>query len=242
MLDQPLVVSARGLGRVVRGAELGELHIALAQAAVWVPQHEERAAEAAAMAELAGLGKVDGRGRIDPDLLATVSLLCRPRTEFYGWITSGDRTIGILAAASGRDAVLAVRVDGSIHLRQISPDRLPDALVEQVPDVRPGQGQAFTVSPPEPSVRQYTSKGGGSPEIALAQRIAELPTTGGGQLSVAVRDQSNRRSAAPHPLRYADSTRGRWLNHTLPGSRVVIAPAGKADLVKRLKDLHRALI
>ncbi|MBM7771492.1 hypothetical protein JOD54_001696 [Actinokineospora baliensis] len=227
--------------RIARVEELGELHVTLAPTPVWLPRDEERAQDAAALRVLAELGEVDSRGRIDPDLRATLALLCRPRTEFYGWITSNDRTIGVLAAAAGRDAVLAVRVDDTLHLRQIAPDRLPDTLVDQAPDVAPGRGQAITVTPAEPSTRQYTTSSRSAPELALAQRIAQLPTTGGGQLYVAVRDNHNRRTAVPQPVRYADTSGGRWLNLTLPDSRVLIAPATKAALAKRLRDLHQAL-
>ncbi|RLK59791.1 ESX secretion-associated protein EspG [Actinokineospora cianjurensis] len=241
MLDRPLVLPAEVLARVVRREALGELHVTLAPVPSWIPVAEERARDAEALVELGKLGLVDRRERVDADLVATVALLCRARVEFSGWVTSGEKTVGVLAAASGRDAVLAVRQHNTVHLRQISPDRLPDSVVEQLPDLPPGRGRAVTVGPPEPSERHYTTKARKDPELALAQRIAELPTTGGGQLSVAARDHANRRTAAPHPLRYADSTRGRWLNLVLPGDRLIIAPAAKADLATRLRDMRKAL-
>jgi hypothetical protein len=85
-----------------------------------------------------------------------------------------------------------------------------------------------------------------SPQVRLAQRIAGARTTGGGQLRVTVRDRLGRRRASEHPLRYADTANGRWVNLTTPAAggdnRIVIAPASRRDLVARLEESHRALL
>ncbi|WP_169735447.1 ESX secretion-associated protein EspG [Actinokineospora inagensis] len=222
------------LRRVVAAEGLGELHVTLAPTPVWVPKGSERAGYARAVAELRGSGKVDG-DRVDADLLATFAVLCRPHVEYYGWISTGDQTTAVLVAAAGRDAVVAVRAQGAVHLRPTSPDRLADTLVAQTPDVRAARGRAVTVTPVEPS-RRFTSSARRPPEVLAAQRIVDLPVTGGGQLYAAV----GRRRAA-NPVRYVDSVAGRWLNVTLPDERVVIAPGSRRALADRLRALHETL-
>ncbi len=249
MLDRPIKLPVSTLARTIRMENLGELHITLAPTASWAPREAEQAADNQARAELARLGGIDRRGRIDADLEASLSLLCKPRAEFYGWINDGQDTIGVLVAATGRDAILAVRDGDTVYLTQAEPERLPDLLVAQAPDVAPARGQAITVTladmRPAPTGRTTVGVGTrqGSAESRLAQRIMETPTTGGGQLYTAVRDSMGRRLSVDHPLRYADTIHGRWLNHTVPGSepRVIIAPADRRALVGRLHDMHVGL-
>lgn len=78
------------------------------------------------------------------------------------------------------------------------------------------------------------------------QQIMSQPTTGGGELYVAVRDRMGRRKPVTDPLRYADTENGRWLNYsTTTGDgdeRVLVAPATRADLAARLQEMHRTLM
>jgi len=250
VLDRPLTLSASALARTVNAENIGELHITLAPTAGWRPRAEEQAADATARAEIARHGGIDRRGRLDADLAATFRLLCSPQVEFYGWLNEGDRTIGVLVAAIGRDTVLAIRDGETVHLAQAQPERLPEVLVAQTPDIPPGRGHTLTVAladlAPPPSARLSVGvrPRTGPPEVQQALRLAELPTTGGGELYTAVRDSSGRRHSSPNPVRYADTVHGRWLNVTLPGNepRVVIAPADRRSLVSRLNDLHAALM
>ncbi|GLZ40402.1 ESX secretion-associated protein EspG [Actinokineospora sp. NBRC 105648] len=239
MLDRPIVLSVDTLARIT--ARIGELHVALAPPATWLPKQADEEADDRAREELAQLGGIDRRGRLDADLAATLALLCAPHNEFYGWITSHGRTIGVLAASTGRDAVLAVRTDREVHLKQSTPDKLAERLAAQVPEVPPGQGPSVTITPTAPTSRITAPARRSTPELDLARRIAALPTTGGGELHTAVRDDAGRRHAIAHPLRYADSTHGRWLNATLRDGRVLIAPASRDTLARRLHDAHRAL-
>jgi hypothetical protein len=232
---------------------LGELHVTLKPTALWRPRHVEHEVETRTRAEFARLGLFDRRGRLDVELVASLTVLCRAGAEFYGWISDGDKTVGVLAAAIGREAILAVRDGDSVSLSQIRPETLPEALVGQTRDVPPGRGEAFSVLQSDALAavggRQRTESGVGtrpaSAEVRLAQKIAELPTTGGGQLSVAIRDSMGRRRATTQPLRYADTETGRWLNHTTDlgngESRILIAPAGQRELVGRLQEMHRTL-
>jgi hypothetical protein len=81
-------------------------------------------------------------------------------------------------------------------------------------------------------------------EVRIAQQVISQPTTGGGELYVAVRDRMGRRRGVQEPLRYADTATGRWLNYMVPGGeeeRVLIAPATRQDLTARLQEMHRNL-
>lgn len=253
VLPKPLTLPAEALVRMVALENLGELHVTLRPPALWRPKRVQHEVETRTRAEFARMGLFDRRGRLDVELVASLTVLCRAGAEFYGWISGGERTLGVLAAAVGREAILAVRDGSSVSLRQIRPELLPEALVDQTADVPPGRGGAFSLLQSEALAsvggRQRTEAGVGtrpaSAEVRLAQKLAELPTTGGGQLSVAVRDSVGRRRATTEPLRYADTDGGRWLNHmTAAGngeSRILIAPAGRRDLVVRLQEMHRTL-
>jgi hypothetical protein len=252
VLPKPLTMPAEALVRLVALENLGELHVVLKPSAVWRPKAVEHEVETRAREEFGRLGLFDRRGRLDVELVASLSVLCRAGAEFYGWITIEGKTRGVLAAAIGREAILAVRDGDEVSLSQIRAESLPDELVGQTADVPPGRGDAFSLlrSDAMASVggRQRTEAGVGtrraSPEVRLAQKIAELPTKGGGQLSVAVRDGLGRRRATEQPLRYADTPNGRWLNHTTPvgdDQRIFIAPASRRDLVSRLQEMHASL-
>jgi hypothetical protein len=253
VLPKPLTLPSEALARLVALENLGELHVTLKPMATWRPRQLEHEVETRTREEFARMGLFDRRGRLDVELVASLAVLCRPGAEFYGWIDRGDKTVGVLAAAIGREALLAIRDGDLVTVSQIRPDSLPDALVGQTADVPPGRGEAFSLmrSDAVASVggRQRTEAGVGTrpanTEVRLAQKIAALPTTGGGQLYVAIRDGVGRRRATEQPLRYADTKAGRWLNLMTPlrggDHRVLIAPAGRRDLVVRLQEMHRTL-
>lgn len=253
VLPKPLTLPAEALVRMVALENLGELHVTLRPPAVWRPKQTQHEVETRTRAEFVKMGLFDRRGRLDVELVASLTVLCRAGAEFYGWIATADKTVGVLTAAVGREAILAVRDGNLVSLRQIRPEMLPEALVDQTADVPPGRGEAISLLQSEALAsvggRQRTESGVGtrpaSAEVRLAQKIADLPTTGGGQLSVAIRDGVGRRRATTQPLRYADTGSGRWLNHMTAvangENRILIAPAGRRDLVVRLQEMHRTL-
>jgi ESX secretion-associated protein EspG len=252
-LQQRLTLPAERLARLVELENIGELHVALRPLAVWRPQKDREALDRAIRDELAAMGLVDRRGRLDVELESSLAVVCRPKTEFYGWIQRGDRTIGVLAAAIGKEGVLAVRDGDEVRLRQVGTKNLAEALARQTAEVPPGKGDTISFVQSEAVAAvdgRRTSEVGArteaaSREIRLAQRIASQPTVGGGQLSVACRDTMGRRRASEHPLRYADTAHGRWLNMTatLPGgdNRILLTPASQSDLAARLREMHHAL-
>jgi EspG family len=254
VLEKPLTLHVEALVRLVRLENLGDLHTTLRPLAVWRPRDDQARLEVEARKEFMRLGLLDNRGRVDVELAASLAVLCRAGAEFYGWINEGDKTRGVLAAAVGREAILAIRDGDEIMMNQIRPESLPQVLVAQTADVLPARGEAHNVLRSEALAsvggRSRTEAGVGSrlapPEVRAVQQIAERPVTGGGELYVAVRDRMSRRRAVAYPLRYADTTSGRWLNHMTDAGggehRVLVAPASRADLVRRLQEMYRTLL
>lgn len=254
MLPGPLTFDADALGRLARMENLGELHVTLKPMGMWYPRAEEHRIEAEMREDFAQHGLLDERGRVVPDIAASLAVLCRASVEFYGWINEEDSTRGVLAAAIGREAILAVRDNDDITLNQIRPDSLPEMLVGQLPEVPRARGEAHNILRSEAMAavggRQRTEAGVGSrpapPGVRAVQKIAEQPVTGGGELYVAVRDRMARRRPVAYPLRYADTVTGRWLNHMTDAEhgdqRVLVAPAAKSDLVRRLQEMFHGLV
>jgi hypothetical protein len=254
VLPRPLFLDADALVRLMRMENLGDPHVTLKPLGVWRPKAEEQRVESEVRARLLKEGLLDRRGRVDVDFAASLAVLCRAGAEFYGWINEGDNTRGVLAAAIGREAILAMRDGDEVMLTQISPESLPEVLVAQTADVPPARGEAHNVLRSEVLAavggRQRSEAGVGSrpapADVRAVQQIAAQPVTGGGELYVAVRDRMSRRRPVAYPLRYADTVSGRWLNHMTDAGRgehrVLVAPATKQDLIRRLQEMHRALL
>jgi hypothetical protein len=254
VLEKPLKLHVEALARLVRMENLGDLHVTLKPLAVWRRKSDQQLLETELRREFQRLGFLDNRGRVEVELAASLAVLTRAGAEFYGWINEGEKTRGVLAAAIGREAVLAIRDGMEVTVSQIRPESLPVALVSQAPEVPRSRGEAITVLRSDMLAtvggRQRTAAGVGMrpapPEVRIAQQVISQPTTGGGELYVAVRDRMGRRRAVQEPLRYADTTTGRWLNYMVPGGapdeeRVLIAPATQQDLVARLQEMHRTV-
>lgn len=253
MLEKPLKLHVEALSRLVRMENLGDLHITIKPQAMWRPKADQERLEVEARKEFMQLGLLDNRGRVDVEVAASLAVLCRAGAEFYGWVNVGDKTKAVLSAAIGREALLAVRDGVMVTITQVRPETLPQALVNQTPDVAPSRGEAVNVLRSDMLAtvggRQRTAAGVGMrpapPEVRIIQQIMSQPMTGGGELFVAVRDRMGRRKSVDDPLRYADTENGRWLNYTTNTSdgeqRILVAPASRADLAARLQDMHRLL-
>ena len=253
MLEKPLKLHMEALARLVRMENLGDLHVTLKPQAVWRRKADQDRVETEARNEFQRLGLLDRRGRVEVEVAASLAVLCRAGAEFYGWINEGDDTKGVLAGAIGREAVLAVREGATVTVTQIRPEALPNALVAQTPEVAPSRGEAVSVLRSDMLAtvggRQRTAAGVGMrpapPEVRIVQQVIAQPTTGAGELYVAIRDRMGRRVPVRAPLRYADTPTGRWLNYMTPtgdgDERVLVAPAGRSDLIGRLQEMHRNL-
>ncbi|GAB3460344.1 ESX secretion-associated protein EspG [Actinophytocola sediminis] len=252
VLPTPATVPASLLAWLVADANLGELHKTLAPEAQWLPTAGRDALRLRGQELIAELGWRDRYGRLEREVAGALTVLCRPKVEYYGWIAHEGQTVGVLAASAGREAVFAVRqADSTIWLTSVHATQLAERLVAQIPVVPAGRGRSFTVSAKEVRStrrdgRQRTPSGAGvrraGPEVRDAQRLAALPSTGHGELSVASRDEVGRRHRAPRPLRYTDTSDGRFtLSFLDGGDQVRVAPAGRDDLLRHLTRMAQTL-
>jgi EspG family len=250
VLDRPAAVKVDALARIMRATGTGEPHFVLTEGASWHDPGTDRAADDDAWRLFARAGLAEGRA-LRPGAADALAVLAHPSVEFYGWITEGDATTAVLAAATGPEAVVAVRKGGGVHLRSGDADRLPDALLAQLPPVRAGRGRAVSV----PRARLVAELGGGErgylvgtrsapADVTPFARLAALPRTGAGELHVAVRAPSGRRTEAPHAIGYQDTAVGRWLVQVVPGHDdewVTAVPATPGLLLDRLREARRGL-
>jgi hypothetical protein len=220
---------------------------------MWRPRAVRAEVEAAARAECARLGWLDRRGRLDVEVVAALAVLCRPGVEFFGWVHDGERTVGLLAAAIGRQALLAVRDGDLVRLSRIRSTELPEILVGQLPDVPAGRmrpvriARAELVATTRDGRRRLETGVGSFPASEPARRVRELaglPMLGTGELHVAVRDPVGHRRTVAEPLRYTDTSAGRFgyrVGADGGEDYVSVAGATRADLVTQLRQIHRTL-
>jgi EspG family len=255
-LPHQLRLTSQGLARITRKYGIGEPHITLAPEAVWLDHDEEFEAARAAEEEFDRLGLIGPRG-LDAELVDSLTVLVRARTEYYGWFGVGRATYAVLAAATGREALLAVREEDTISLHQLRQHELAEALVDQLPNTPAVRFPSISL--PLAEVRRVLARstanvGAGhrassapnaAPEIRQLHDLMGLPVTGSGQLYAAVRDDVGRRARAEYPVRVVDTTLGRLQNVTIRRSGgehwVVVAPASRTALVERLGELRREL-
>lgn len=250
VLPAPAQLPTRALAALVAAEGLGDLHVTLAPVAVWRSDGDPQRAELVEL--LTALGWRDRAGRLEREVASTLAVLCRPSVEFYGWLTHHQETIAVLAARIGREGVLAVRrADSTVRLRNIHSGRLAERLLAQAPDIGPGRAKPVTFSPAEVRVtdrtgRQRTAGGVGvrraGPEVRQARALVTLPTTGAGELYVAVRDDGGRQHADDQPVTYVDSADGRYVERAAGRGLVSIRPATAAELVTELRARHRRLV
>lgn len=250
VLPAPARLPAVELSALVAAEGLGELHEALAPAAIWRSPRVSDPVRGSMAERLTTLGWRDRLGRLEREVAASLAVLARPTVAFYGWLTHDHATISVLAAAIGKEAVLAVRQpDSTVWLSNTTAGRLADGLVAQTPDVRRGQGTPFTVSLAE--LRGLRRTGGpraaGGVVVRRASQAArhltalvDLPTTGAGELYVAVRDDNGRVHTHDELINYADTTHGRYLTLT-DRQQVRVTPADAPVLKEQLHRVHLRL-
>lgn len=254
VLRAPARVPADLLAWLVIEHQLGELHKTLLPEARWYPRAEHDVLCGQGRELLFMQGWRDRRGNLEREVAASLTVLCRPVEEFYGWIHRDGNTVGVLTGRIGTEAVLAIRrPDATVWLSQINSTKLTARLVAQTPDVPASPITPFTVSPDEVratnrSGRERTPAGVGvrraSVDVRRAQRLATVPVSGYGELSTARRDQWGHRHRAEQPLRYADSVDGRIVTSvsTVDGqTQLRVEPAGRETLVRLLTQTHHAL-
>lgn len=232
VLPAPVRLPVRVLADLVAGLGLGELHIAIAPTPVWRDRAEGRRVDQHVEHRLGRLGWRLRDGSVDREVVAVLAALCRPEVGFHGWLTHEHRTTAVLAAALGREAVLAVRTDDTVSLRGAHRLRLAEPLVDQLPDVPPGDGPTLRIDRAELRVTRGRTDGGAGlrrvrAEVSAAVRLISAPTTGAGELYAIGHGR---------PVDYVDTAHGRYLV-TTARDQVEIRPAGRRDLVAELR--HR---
>lgn len=249
---RPERVALDTLARLVRIENIGTLPEVLLPTAGWQPQDEGRALDGQVRDECDRLGWLDHSGQLDVDVASALRVLCRASAEVHGWITTAKTTIGVLAAAAGRQALLVVRRGAWVSLCSIRSANLALMAVAQTPDVPAGQGQPIRVRRSE-----ALAFDGGRPrahggvavrpvpaEVRKLARIAALPRTGAGEFHVAARDSIGRRMSSTDPVAYVDTTAGRYvtLTSSVDGeTELLLAPTSHHDLVARLRQAHHSL-
>ena len=224
---------------LLRRENLGDPHAIFAGGERYVSPRFADEAATLLRQELADAG-LGGRDALD-DLIDTLALVQRATLEYYGWVTAGDENFALLTASAGRRAVAVVRTGERVRFEAVDPDRLVEALVQRLPDVRPGSGDSVSVLATEFANRSSRSEGSimrrtGSGRSDSARRLDALlkePRTGGAKLYAAARDRAGVRTRSAEWLTVLDLAAGRWLVYpTLGrGERAVNAVPGTPQLL-----------
>ena len=117
-------VPVEALAALAEREQIGQLHITLRPEPLWLSDEERADANKRIDAALAEAGLVDGAGRAVVDFLDWLPLLVSPARECYGWVGVDGQTYGVLAAAKGLQAVLAVSDGTYVGVQEIERHRL----------------------------------------------------------------------------------------------------------------------
>lgn len=239
-------VPVEALAALAEREQTGQLHITLRPEPLWLSDEERDEADKRIDAALAEAGLVDSRGRASVDFLDWLPLLVNPARECYGWVGAEGQTYGVLAAAKGLQAILAVCDGTHVGVQEIDRNRLAESLVEQLPPVGAGGGHPRTVRVADltEAARRGREAYPLDPAVADVVSLVQRPVSGSGELYVGRRDEVGRHSCLKQPLHYADTDWGRYLSYTTgAGDDAVIhiGPAGPRELADTLTELAGAL-
>jgi hypothetical protein len=240
-------VPVEALAALAEREQAGQLHITLRPEPLWLSDEERDEADKRIDAALAEAGLVDARGRASVDFLDWLPLLVNPARECYGWVGADGQTYGVLAAAKGLQAVLAVCDGTHVGVQEIDRNRLAESFVEQLPPVGAGGGHPRTVRVTDltEAARRGREAYPLDPAVADVVSLVQRPVSGSGELYVGRRDEVGRHSCLKQPLHYADTDWGRYLSYTSgAGDDTVIhiGPAGPRELAETLTELAGALV
>jgi hypothetical protein len=269
VLYQQVTLTLDTLATVWQRENLGELHNTLVDVPAWRDDSAAHEALSSATAELAQRGLLVGRD-LHADLRATLNLMARPSSEYFGWIayTEDDRSVSlaVLVAAIGQDAVLVVRDGQQVHIGPTRSEGMTETLVGHLPALPAARGRSVNL--PEAEVRalvadrMHDAPGAGKPlpaeafnifgRASMAEDARDLltamdqPRTGGGELYVAARSRSGERRRCENPLVYVDTQQGRWMTQLTsgrPGERwIVSAPASRQLLLSKLNEMRNNIL
>ncbi|MFE0020762.1 ESX secretion-associated protein EspG [Amycolatopsis sp. NPDC059021] len=239
-------VPVEALAALAEREQIGRLHLTLRPDPIWLSDEARAEADKRIDAALAEAGLVDTHGRTLVDFLDWLPLLVKPAREFYGWIGTGERTYGVLAATRGLQAVLAVSDGEWVGVQEIDRRRLAESLVEQLPPLGPGGGnpRSVRVFDLHEAARRGEDAYPLEPAIADVVKLVQRPVAGSGELYAGQRDEVGRYTCLDQPLHYADTDWGRYLSYTTgEGDDAVIhiGPAGPRELAETLRELAGTL-
>ena len=239
-------LSVYALISLIHKENLGDPHPVLAGGELYQSHRFVSESERWLRAELAEAGLGD-RSRL-ADFVGMLSIIQAARTEFYGWVTTQDDSYSLLVAAHGRSAFALVRRGEHVGFRRVSPERLAEALVDQLPDVPAGHGESISVVAAElGSTNGVVLRGAsGSARSEPARRLIALfrtPRQGVAKLYAARRDDAGNRVRSREWLDLFDVPAGRWAVHTTTGrgEPVISAVAATPALIAtKLTELLRS--
>lgn len=202
--------------------------------------------------ESRGLGGPVG---LDARFEHLVQLLERPQREIDGRLWLGRRagSVRVLAAATGRSAVLATLTSRGVTLREVSPTGLDRAALAVLPAAPAGPGESVTL--PSDDLDAAVANGGPAPrDFAAALRDRGLRARDAdtlaamvtqlrrhGQFGAAVRDRLGQRHRADRVVGFFDNRLGRYLQlrRNSPSGQLwsTFAPADNRQLLASLAEL-----
>jgi len=244
---QAVELSVYPLISLLHKENLGDPHPVLAGGELYVSHRFASESERWLRSELAEAGLAD-RSQL-ADFTGMLSIIQSARIEFYGWVTTHDDSYSLLAAAHGRNAFALIRRGEYVSFGRVSPERLAEALVSQLPDVRAGHGESISVRAAElGSTNGVVLRGAsGTTRSEPARRLNTLfrtPRRGIAKLYAARRDDAGNRVRSREWLDLFDLPEGRWAVQTTTarGERMITAvPAPPALIAARLTELLRSV-
>lgn len=261
--DRPLTLFTPILLNLIRRRG-GEPHRTLANTAIWQDEDAQRQEDQQVNALLAQHGLMGPRG-LDRDLLGLVESIAQPNLEYYGWFEGrfpGAPGNFAVYAGSGRGgAFVAVRDLGAdaVTVAAERPEELLQGFLNQIPQVRPAQGQPLVVGKSEltgdrrrqdnsdfsvmrPAQGRATA---GASAVQAIKRVMSSERIAAGSLYVAARTRAGTRRRSERPLNFIDTAEGRWLMEERPGRGdplIVFTPATPQVLGERLRNAQSALV
>jgi hypothetical protein len=236
-------VPVSALAALTERERVGQLHVTLRPQALWLSDEDKAAADKQVEQALTEAGLIDGSGRTAVDFLDWLPLLTTASLEYYGWMTSGDETLGVLAAARGLQGVVAVRAGDWVRVKAVDRQGLAEALVAELPAVGAGGGNPRSVR-----VATLAAAGTGDrrmdPVVSDLVSLVQRPVSGSGELYAGRRDEVGRYSRVEQPVHYADTDWGRYYTYTTgtgDDAEVHVGPAAPAVLAGILREFGSGL-
>ncbi len=247
-LPGDLSMSEKALERVLRGSGLGELPFGLAPSALWLTDAERAEENRLLEPEIAALPIYERAGVLDREFEDSLRCLAHPETSYVAMIHVHEEIRYVLACARAREAIVAVRENGTVTLRQTHVSRLPEALIAALPAHPPARFTPFSVPfhdeqlRPSGYLRSAHSKKDWSHQ--LWDELMAREQVGGGQIVLELRDALGRARRTEEPLVYVDADLGRWsrsTEHRGASRYVFCAPLPREDFAGRLHAMREQL-